>query len=268
MRLGVIGCGNMGSALLRGIVESRFLPARRILAWDTDRRKLRTLSRRLKVRSAGSNGQLARACSVLLLAVKPQQMGGVLKEIRPALGRKSLVISIAAGIPTRWIEKRLGRGVPVVRVMPNTPALVGKGISAVALGHSASRAHGRVAEQILSCVGEVVPLPERQLDAVTAVSGSGPAYFFYLMEQMIEAGVKLGLSRSVARRLVFATAAGAAELACQTGKEPGVLRTRVTSKGGTTDAAFKLFRRRRLGTILHEGVRAAARRSRALSEGR
>lgn len=265
MRLGVIGCGNMGSALIRGLVQSRLLPAGRILAWDSDAGKLRALARKLKIRAGRSNREVAGSSSTLLLAVKPRQMEAVLREVRPALGHRPLVISIAAGIPTRWIERRVGRGVPVVRVMPNTPALVGKGISAIVPGRSARPAHGRAAGRILACVGQVVPLQERHMDAVTAVSGSGPAYFFFLMEQMVEAGVKLGLKRPVARRLTLATAAGAAELACCSREDPAALRARVTSKGGTTEAAFKVFQRRRLGGILQEGVRAAGRRSRALS---
>jgi len=245
MTLGVIGCGNMGSALLRGIVESRLLPARKILAWDANAGKLRAVARRLKIRAGRSNREVARGSSVLLLAVKPQQMEGVLKEIRPALRGRALVISIAAGIPTRWVEKRLGRGIPVVRVMPNTPALVGRGISAVALGRCATRAHGRVAGRILARVGEVVPLPERQMDAVTAVSGSGPAYFFYLMEQMIEAGVSMGLSRPVARRLAVAPSMSRRRAASSAVSRASSQRPARTSRSNRCFATHSLFGRRR-----------------------
>jgi pyrroline-5-carboxylate reductase len=142
--------------------------------------------------------------------------------------------------------------------MPNTPALVGRGISAIAAGRSADWGEMKQAERIFSCVGEVVTLPESALNAVTAVSGSGPAYFFYLMEQMVQAGIELGLSPVIARRLVLQTAAGAARLAESSGEDPALLRARVTSKGGTTEAAFKLFLKRRLGQTIRQGIQAAA----------
>lgn len=263
--VGVIGCGNMGAALARGMVESRLLPAGRIVGYDSDRAKAKRLARSLKVNAARSVREVA-ACSVVLLAVKPQQMGEVLAEIRPHLGRRPLLISIAAGIRTRWIERRVGRGIPVVRVMPNMPALVRRGISAIARGASAGLKHQALAGRIFSSVGEVVQVEESRMDAVTAVSGSGPAYFFYLMEQLEKAGTHLGLPAAVARRLAVATAAGAGKLACCSGEEPARLRARVTSKGGTTEAAFNLFRRRKLDAIIQSGIRAAARRAKELSE--
>lgn len=264
MRLGVIGCGNMGAALVRGMVAGKVAPAGRILCADADAAKARALAQSLKVRAVRSNAELAARCRVVLLAVKPQQMEGVLEEIHASMGKWTLVISIAAGIRTGWIEKRVGSSVPVVRVMPNTPALVGAGISAVAPGRRASAAHLKRAERILKAVGEVVRVPERWMDAVTAVSGSGPAYFFHLMEQMIRAGREIGLSPAVARRLTLATAAGAAALAAR-GEDPAALRAKVTSKGGTTEAAFRVFERAGLARTLRAGVRAAAKRSKELS---
>lgn len=264
LSVGVIGCGNMGSALARGMVEAHLLPAGRIVGYDADSAKSRRLARGLKIKSARSAREAA-ACSVVLLAVKPQQMGEVLSAIRPFLTHRPLLISIAAGIRTDWIERRAGRGVPVVRVMPNTPALVKKGISAVAAGRSASIRHRAVAERIFGSVGETVRVREREMDAVTAVSGSGPAYFFYLIEQMEKAGTGLGLPSGTAKKLAAATARGAARLATCSGEDPAALRAKVTSKGGTTEAAFKVFERKGLGNILQEGIRAAARRAKELS---
>ncbi|MBI3333801.1 MAG: pyrroline-5-carboxylate reductase [Candidatus Omnitrophica bacterium] len=260
--IGVIGCGNMGAALIAGMVKSRFIRPGGIVVWDPDAAKLKRLP--AGIRRARSNGDLAGRSRVILLAVKPQQMEPVLEEIRPHLQRRPLVISIAAGISSRWIEERLGGAVPVVRVMPNTAALVGKGIAALSPGRRATGSSLRVAGRIFRGVGEVVQVPERWMDAVTAVSGSGPAYFFFLMEQMITAGVRLGISRETARRLVLATAEGAAELARSSGEDPALLRGRVTSKGGTTEAAFKRFARAGLGPILQAGIRAAAERSKQL----
>ncbi len=261
--VGVIGCGNMGQALIQGILAGRFASSRRIIVWDTDFRKLKRAARAFRVRAARSNAEVATSDWVLL-AVKPQQMATVLEEIRPGLARRTLLISIAAGISTRWIERRVGKGIPVVRVMPNTPALVGAGVSAIAPGRAANAGHLRLAEKIFACVGQTVRVRESMMNAVTAVSGSGPAYFFFLMEQMIQAGVALGLSAETARRLVLQTATGSARLAERTGEDPRVLRARVTSKGGTTEAAFKAFAKARLDQTLRAGVRAAAVRARKL----
>lgn len=250
----------MGAALVRGVLRARVIPEARILCADADARKKRAL----KVRAARSNAELAKASQVILLAVKPQQMAEVLGEIRPRLAHRPLLISIAAGIRTDWIERRTGRRCPVVRVMPNTPALVGAGISAVAAGKKAGAGHLKEAERILGAVGDVVRVPERWMDAVTALSGSGPAYFFHLMEQMARAGTELGLPAGVARRLALATALGAAALAAQ-GEDPAALRAKVTSKGGTTEAAFRVFERARLGNTLRAGIRAAAKRAKELS---
>ena len=264
MSVGIIGCGNMGSALARGMVEARLLPPGRVIGYDADPAKARKLAKNLRIKAARSAREAA-ACSVLLLAVKPQQMEKALEEIRPYLEHRPLLISIAAGMRTGWIERRAGRGIPVVRVMPNTPALVKKGISAVALGASAGPKHRLLAERIFRSVGEVIRVEESRMDAVTAVSGSGPAYFFYLMEQMAETGARLGLSAAAARRLAGATAQGAAELAARSGEDPAALRARVTSRGGTTEAAFKVFKQKKLGAILQSGIRAAARRAKELS---
>lgn len=264
LTVGIIGCGNMGSALIQGLLRKRLVPARRVVAWDSDESKLRTIKRRFGIRTARSNQEAAR-CAMVLLAVKPQQMLEVLKEIRPHLRTRTLVISIAAGIPTRLIERIVGRTVPVIRVMPNTPALVGAGISAVARGHAAREKDLKVAEKILGVVGEVIRVPERWMDAVTAVSGSGPAYFFFLMEEMIQAGRELGLSPSVVRRLVLQTAVGAARLAKDSQEDPSDLRARVTSKGGTTEAAFRVYEKAHLGEILRRGILAAAQRAKELT---
>ena len=265
LSVGIIGCGNMGTALARGMVEARLLPAGRITGYDADAAMTRRLARGLKIKAARSSREAA-ACCVVRQAVKPQQMAEVLAEIRPLLSRRPLLISIAAGVRTDWIERRAGQGVPVVRVMPNTPALVKKGISAIAPGRSAGARHRAVAERIFGSVGETVRVPERLMDAVTAVSGSGPAYFFYLMEQMAEAGAGLGLPAGTAKRLAAVTARGAARLAACGGEDPAALRKKVTSKGGTTEAAFKVFERQGLGRILREGIRAAARRAKELSK--
>ena len=262
--IGVIGCGNMGSALIRGMLGSGLVASSCLTASDSDPKRLKALSRSLGFRAASSNLR-ASSADVILLAVKPQQMQEVVREIAPALTSRSLLVSIAAGVTSRSIEQWAGAKVRVVRVMPNTPALVGAGISAVSPGRYAQKKDVETAKKIFQCVGEVVLVSERAINAVTAVSGSGPAYFFYLMEELIRVGVKLGLSVQVARRLVIETAFGTGKLARLSGEDPWVLRSRVTSKGGTTEAAFQVFAQARWGDILQRGVRAAAARAKELS---
>ena len=266
MRIGIIGCGNMGSALIHGMVKSRRFPSRQILAWDPDTRRLSGLTRRYKIRRVSSNSEVAEA-EIVLLAVKPQQMEEVLQEVRPSLNSRKLLISIAAGRSTDWIGKRVnGKAVPVVRVMPNMPASVQKGVSAIAGGKHAKAAHLEQAEKIFRSIGDwVVCVPEKLMDAVTAVSGSGPAYFFFLMEEMIRQGIALGLPDKIARRLVLETAAGAAALAKETEEEPSALRARVTSKGGTTEAAFRVFSQKQVGENLRAGIHAAYQRAKEMS---
>ena len=253
----------MGTALIRGMLRGRIVAPKRLITWDPDAGKLGRLTRQLKIRRARSNVEVA-AAQVVLLAVKPQQMEEALAEIRPNLSHRPLLISIAAGISTGWIERRVGKSIPVVRVMPNTPALVGAGMAAIAAGKRADAGHLRLAQRLFGCVGRVVRVPERLIDAVTAVSGSGPGYFFFLMEQMIEAGVALGLPPNVARGLVLQTAKGAARLAEESEEDPRRMREKVTSKGGTTEAAFRVFSKGRLGKLLQQGITAAARRAKEL----
>jgi pyrroline-5-carboxylate reductase len=262
-KIGVIGCGNMGQALIQGMLKARFVTPSGVIVSDADSKKLTYAVKSFRARKARSNKEVA-ASRIVLLAVKPQQMEEVLSEIRSHIAHRPLIISIAAGISTSWIEKRLGDRATVVRVMPNTPALVGAGASAIAPGRLATQSSLTQAEKIFSCVGSVVRVPERWMNAVTAVSGSGPAYFFYLMERMIKAGVALGLSDEAARRLVLQTAFGAAVLAGSSMENPADLRARVTSKGGTTEAAFKSFDQSRLGEKIEKGIRAAAARAKQL----
>ena len=266
--IGIIGCGNMGSALIFGMLRSHFRKPAELIAWDSDRGKLKMAIQTYKVRAARSNADLSFKSHVILLAVKPQQMKDVLQEVGPHLGHRPLLISIAAGISTKWIRQQIGDAAPVIRVMPNTPALVEKGISAIAEitvdGQTVPDMYLRVAEMILRSVGEVVRVPEKLMDAVTAISGSGPAYFFFLMERMVETGVYLGLPRKIATQLVLKTSEGAAHLA-RSGGDPKLLRERVTSRGGTTEAAFREFQRGHLDQILQRGIRAAARRAKELT---
>ena len=240
MKIGIIGCGNMGGALLRSIMARRYTNRRNILCSDRDRRKLKALRSRFGVCTSSSNSELFRKCDVIIFAIKPQDVHAVVQDaILPLEGK--LLISICAGITTKSLQKYLGK-VSVIRVMPNMPAQISQGISVISLGRYATARDRKLAISIFSCVGEVVEAKEKLLDAVTAISGSGPAYFFYLAEKLIDTAKELGISKDIAQRLAIKTALGSAILMEQSRETPQILRKQVSSKGGTTEAAFAVFR--------------------------
>lgn len=263
--IGIIGAGHMGQALIRGLLQAG-VPSGRVVVVEADTSTRQRVRRAFHVRGAGLE-EVARRCDVIIVAVKPQDLPPVLDQLAQVLrrrGRTPLVISIAAGVKLAALQHRLNR-VPVVRVMPNLPAKVGCGISAVATGRAVRPAHLAIAKAIFGCVGEVVELPERLFDAVTAISGSGPAYFFLIFQALRDAGSRAGLPNAIAQRLALRTASGSVELAEAASQDLEDLIAQVASKRGTTEAALQVFRRRKLAQILEAGVAAAARRSRALS---
>jgi pyrroline-5-carboxylate reductase len=263
--LAFIGAGNMAEALVRGILARRLCPAGDLVVADIRPEALERFRREFGVAGTADAAEAARGVAAVVLAVKPQSFGEVLSGLRGAVTRDQLVLSIAAGVRTGRIEDALGEGTRVVRSMPNTPALVGAGAAAISAGRWAAEADLAAAERILGAVGAVVRLPERDLDAVTAVSGSGPAYVFLLMEAMLEAAARFGLPPAEARTLVGATVAGAARLFAETGAAPSELRARVTSRGGTTEAALRVLAERGVPAALAEALAAARRRSEELS---
>lgn len=265
--LGVIGVGNMGGALLRGVAGSRVRKPSDVIAYDVDRARLADACAAAGVAAAKSMAGVCAARTVLL-AVKPQVMSEVLAEVAPALHRPVRVISIAAGVRCGTIEEALGGRVPVLRVMPNTPALVGEGAAALCGGRWASPSDLRIAAKLLAAVGKVFVVDEGMMDAVTALSGSGPAYFFLLMEAMAAAGVELGLPADVAAALAVQTALGAGRLAAESPDGPAELRRRVTSPGGTTEAALRVFAEGGFERLVSAAMKAARDRSVELSGGR
>ncbi|MBE0536021.1 MAG: pyrroline-5-carboxylate reductase [Phycisphaerae bacterium] len=266
-KIGFIGSGNMAEALIRGILSAKMHVPHDVLVSDVRPDRLEQLRAEYGVTCAAGNVALVSQVDVLVLSVKPQTFEQVLAEIRPAVRKDALVISIAAGVTTSRIAAALG-DVPIIRVMPNTPALIGQGASALYSTNASPQAM-QTARSLFAAVGEVVELAEEALmDAVTAVSGSGPAYFFLLMEAMIDAAASLGLSEAVARTLVQQTAKGAAllaESAAAKGETPADLRQRVTSPGGTTEAALKVFRRLDFAGTVDAALKAARDRSAELS---
>jgi pyrroline-5-carboxylate reductase len=265
-KIAVIGAGNMGGAIVRGLVEKSVYP-QNIRIWDVDRKKLEALRREAHVKPAASGRQCVSLADAVLLAVKPNLIAEVSAEISTGIQPDAVVVSIAAGVPIAKIESYFKKPVPIVRAMPNMPALLGAGMSAFSVGRHAGPKHRKIAEGVLSSIGEAVQVPERMLDLVTAVSGSGPAYFFLLAEKMIEAAHELGMKADVAKRLVYQTAYGAGRILAEDPEDPDVLIGRVASKGGTTEAALKAFRRAGFGKVVHDAVKAAHRRAKEISRG-
>ena len=256
----------MGQALIRGLLRAG-VPSGRVLVVEADASTRRRVRRAFRVRGAVLE-EMAKRCDAIIIAVKPQDLPPLLEQLAHGLRARRpapLVISIAAGVRLAALEGRLG-GAPVVRVMPNLPAKVGCGMSAVAAGRAARAPHLALARAVMGCVGEVVELPERLFDAVTAISGSGPAYFFLVFKALRDAGARAGLPARVAQRLALRTAAGSVALAEASTQPLEDLIAQVASKRGTTEAALRVFARRRLAGIIEAGVAAAVRRSRALSK--
>jgi len=265
-RIGIIGCGTMGQALIKGLLDHG-VPASRLCVADASAAARRIVARRFGIKAVARNRDAVRGAGLILLAVKPQQMAGVVDELAAALTRSVLVISIAAGMTLRWLEKHLP-GLPVVRVMPNLPATVGCGFAAIAAGRRATTRHRAVAMALFDAMGIAVELPERHFDAVTAVSGSGPAYVFYLVQIWERAARALGLPASAAALAIRQTLEGSVRLLQADGAAAAELIRQVASKRGTTEAALSVLARRRVGTHFTEALQAAARRSRELSADR
>ena len=260
-----IGAGNMGEALIRGLLAAGEIKPERIIITDIREERLGTLSKAFGVRTSTDNAAAVAASDIVLLAVKPQQMTHALAGFRDQMTGDKLIISIAAGIPTTKIEGALGGAPHVVRVMPNTPALVGAGATALCKGRHATDNDLAIAETILGAVGTTARTEEQFMDAVTALSGSGPAYIFLVAEAMTKAGIEVGLSEHVSQMLTRQTILGAARLMVESGELPAELRRRVTSPGGTTEAAIKVMNDRKLMEIFVEAIKAATQRGHELS---
>lgn len=260
-----IGAGNMAEALVGGLVKKGLCKASQITVTDVRPERLLHFEQKYGVQGCGSNTEAVQGARVVVLAVKPQVMGEVVKGFAAAVPADALIVSIAAGVTTEKIGAMLNGNNRVVRVMPNMPAMVGAGAAGISSGQNATEQDLETTEAILGSVGIVVRVKEADLDAVTALSGSGPGYLAYLVEAMLQAAQKLGLDDRTARQLVLATFEGTTRVLSETGLEPAVLRERVTSKGGTTFAALESLRKDRVGEKLVEAILAAQRRSRELS---
>ena len=260
-KIGVVGGGKMGGALIGGMISGGLFPPAAVTAADTDESRLGELVRTYGVNATIDNRAAVRGADIVILSVKPQNMAEVLSGLAGAAEPVTLFISIAAGIATGFIEEKLGKGVRVIRVMPNMPALIGEGAAALCHGAFATQADLGLARRIFDAVGITVEVEESLMDAVTGLSGSGPGYAFLIIEALQDAGVRMGLAPDVALRLSAQSLLGAAKLCLKGEKPPAELRGMVTSPGGTTLAGLKVLEEGALRAVLIAAVEAATRRS-------
>lgn len=266
-KVGFVGAGNMGEALIKGLTEANLVPPEAIYATDVRLERMRELDRQYGLRVASSNPELVRHADVVILAVKPQIIDAVLREIAAAVTRRKLVISIAAGVSTAKLRAGLGKEARLIRVMPNTPALVLEGVTAIAKSDGLEPGDLDIAGEIFSAVGRVVVLDEELMDAVTGLSGSGPAYVAVVIESLADGGVKMGLDRITAMTLATQTVLGAAKLLLETGLHPGALKDMVSSPGGTSIAGISALEEGGIRTTFIKAVERATQRSRELGRG-
>jgi pyrroline-5-carboxylate reductase len=258
--LGIIGCGNMGEAILRGLKNAGLLNPGNVVVSAKHQRRVDELVERYGVRGTLDNRELAGQAEVLVLAVKPQIVHGVLEEIAPAVRDGTMVVSVIAGLTIAAIQKGLGKTLPVVRTMPNTPALILEGATAIAFNGSVSEVQLERVRRMFTALGKVVVVDEAQMNAVTGLSGSGPAYVFLTIDALADAGVRVGLSRQEALLLAAQTVLGSARLLLETGEHPGRLKDMVTSPGGTAIAGVATLEAGGLRTTLIRAVEAATQR--------
>ncbi len=266
-KIGMIGCGNMGQAILGGIMSKGLASGKDVFISDIDSVKLEKVRKGYGVEATFNNSMVASSANIIILAVKPQDMEETLLGIAGSLTGDKVLVSIAAGVTIRKISFITGGAVSVARTMPNMPALIKEGFTAVSYSRKTGRREKELIKNIFLALGEVVEVKESDLDAITALSGSGPAYFYFFLEALTKAGTGLGLTRKVAARAAFRTALGSLKLLDESGRDPSRLRRQVTSKGGATQAALTVFRRKGLQGAVTAGLKAARKRSRELSGG-
>lgn len=266
IKIAFIGAGQMGSALMRGMLQAKVIQPHQVIVSDVNRNRLEELRREFQVNVAENNRDAAQRSNVILLAVKPQQLGDVLSEIQDCIDENQIIISIAAGVSTKAISRRIEKNIPIIRVMPNLSVLVRKGISVISPGAAVGESSVELVERLFASVGEIIFLEEELQNQAMALSGCGPAYFYYFVENLIEAGKKSGLDSQIATKLVIETLVGAGAMLKETGKPPTKLREMVTSPGGTTSAAWQVFEQAGFPEWFLKAVEAAIKRAQELEQ--
>lgn len=264
-KLCIIGAGQMGEALFGGFIKSGIVQAGQIILNDVNIERLQSLKDKYHIEFNADTLEAVKKSDIVLVAVKPQHIDQVLSGAKDGFREDQIVISIAAGVPTEKIRSLIGKNARIVRVMPNTPALVGQGMSVISRSVYADKEAAEITLLLFSSVGEAIELPEDLQNQATAVSGSGPAYFFLMVEALVDAGINAGLDEGAASTLVIQTMAGSAAMLRETGKKPSELREMVTSPGGTTAAALQVFSNHEFRSIVQEAVKAAIQRARELA---
>ena len=264
--IAVLGTGNMGTSLLQGIIKAGLTPAKKIIGCDLNIEKLKMLEEQWHVRTGVNLRDAVASAEIILLCVKPMTVPKVLKEIKAVMRDDHLLISIAAGVRIAFLQEMIGRKIGIVRTMPNIASTVDEGATALAFGDNVSEVQKKIAEAIFKAVGEMVTVAEEQLDAVTGLSGSGPAYIYMVIEALIDGGVKMGLARDIATRLAIQTVLGSAKLVKTSGLHPAILRDQVTTPGGTAINAIHELESHGLRSMLINAVATATRRSEELSK--
>ena len=265
-RIGFIGGGKMAEALAKGIINASLSSVDKIIASDVDKKRCQILEKDTGIKTTQENKKVTSESDIIILAVKPNIIGSILKELKNDITPKHLVVSIAAGIPLDFIESALNKGCRVVRVMPNTPCLVGETAAGYALGKAATQDDGELVGEILNAVGKSYLLEEKHLDAVTGLSGSGPAFVYTVIEALSDGGVKMGLPRDISTKLAAQTVLGSAKMVLESGMHTGELRDFVTSPGGTTIAGLHALEKGSIRNALINAVETATKKSKRLGK--
>ncbi|MCP4264953.1 MAG: pyrroline-5-carboxylate reductase [Candidatus Brocadiaceae bacterium] len=265
-RIGFIGGGKMAEALIKGVLRAKLGSADKIIVSDVDKKRCQILEEETGIKTTRENDKVISGADIIILAIKPNVMGKILEELKNSITSGHLVVSIAAGIPLNFIESLLNEGCRAIRVMPNTPCLVGETAAAYALGKNATLNDGELVGQILDAVGKSFLLDEKQLDAVTGLSGSGPAFIYMVIEALTDGGVKMGLPRDVSTQLAAQTAFGAAKMVLEAGMHIGELKDSVTSPGGTTIEGLHALEKGGVRDALINAVEVATKKSKRLGK--
>ncbi len=262
--LGFIGCGTMGTAIVEGLINKKLFTAEQVLIFDKEKSKVEELSQRIGAVPSASLEKLCENARIIFIAVKPQDVGGLLEDLKPCLSPTHVLVSVAAGIRISFFLEQLGRPLKIARVMPNTPCLVGEGMSVISSGEDVSDEEEQEIKRLMEAVGRSITLDEKHMDAVTGLSGSGPAYVLLMIEALADGGVEAGLSRQESMLLAAQTVLGAARMYLEGEEHPAELKNRVTSPGGTTSAGLLAMEEGGIRAALIKAVKNAAQRGREL----